>query len=76
MNIDEIIDDDRKVFIKKMLKNGSKWEGMKAMLNCHVAGKFSKVKDITDEIKQCCQATTSDDIRMTSRIKMKNVNTV
>ena len=56
-----------------MLKSESKWEGMKAMVNCHVAGKLSKVKDITDEIKECCQVTTSDDIRMASRIKIKNI---
>ena len=73
MNIDEIIDDDRKVLIKKMLKSEPKWEGMKAMVNCHVAGKLSKIKDITDEIKECCQVTTSDDIRMASRIKIKNI---
>ena len=62
MNIDQIIDDDKKVFIKKMLKSEPKWEGMKAMVNCHVAGKLSKVKDITDEIKERCQVTKSDDI--------------
>ena len=61
-NIDEIIDDERKVFIKKKLKSEPKWEGMKAMVNCLVTGKLSKFKDITDEIKEPCQATTSDDI--------------
>ena len=42
MNIDEIIDDDRKVFITKMLKGEPKSEGMKAMINYHVAGNFCK----------------------------------
>ena len=73
MNIDEIIDDDRKVFIKLMLKRKPKWEGMKAMVNCHVASKLPKVKHITEEIKERYQATKSNDIRMASRIKIKNI---
>ena len=35
--------------------------------------KIVKGKHITDEIKECCQVTTSDDIRMASRIKIKNI---
>ena len=46
MNVDEIIDDDRKVFISKMLKSEPKWEGMKAMVNCHVADKLLKLSQM------------------------------
>ena len=34
---------------------------------------FVKVKDITDEIKEHCQVTKSDDIQMASQIKIKNI---
>ena len=42
---------------------------MKAVVDGHVTGKLSKVKDITDEINQRCQVATSNDIQMATEIK-------